>query len=177
MKKFMLIAAAMVMTLAANAQKVIYEGKAPSLKGERKINIKVDFSEMKIDKKDVADWLEARQAEQPEYNAKDELEKELKPAVNEKLVEGVNDKLKKVNAYLTTNANANYTVVVKPQQVAKKGNNVNKCLILDKSGNTVIAFELTGKGGTFGSMSNLWGDGYGDAGKELGKILLNYYKK
>ncbi len=176
MKKIISLAAALLLTLCVNAQKVIFEGKAPSLKGEKKLNLVVDFSEMTIDDKNVADWLKARQAEQPEYDAKNELENELKPSVLEHVVDGVNSKLKSAKAYVVVNAKTDYTVVVKPLQIRRKGTNVNKCSVVDKNGNTLVVFEVKGKGGTFGSMANLWGDGYKDSGKNLGKILADYVK-
>lgn len=176
MKKIISLAAALLLTLCVNAQKVIFEGKAPSLKGEKKINLVVDFSEMTIDDKNVADWLKARQAEQPDYDAKNELENELKPSILEHVVDGVNSKLKSAKAYVAVNTKTDYTVVVKPLQIKRKGTNVNKCSVVDKNGNTLVAFEVKGKGGTFGSMANLFGDGYKDSGKNLGKILASYVK-
>ncbi len=177
MNKILSIIAVFLLTLSANAQKVIFEGQAPSLKGENKLNVEVDFSEMKIDKKNVSDWLEFRQLQQPDYDAKKELEDELKPTILEQLCYGLNSTLKRAKAYAVIGAQTNYTVVVKPMSVEKKGSNVNKCSVVDKNGTTLIVFEVKGKGGTFGSMANLFGDGYKDTGKNLGKILADYIKK
>ena len=69
MRKILLFLAAIMVTLPMGAQKIL-EGTKPSLKGVNKINLKIDFSETKIDNKSIADWLEYRQASQPKYDAK-----------------------------------------------------------------------------------------------------------
>lgn len=175
MKKMVLALASLFMVLTASAQKNV-EGSFPSLKGVKKINLVVDYSEMQIDNKTVADWLEYRQAEQPKYDANKELDSELKPTVVEKLTDEINSKLKKSGAYVVTNNSADYTLRVKPISVAKKGNNTNECAILDKEGNVLVKFEIKGSGGTFGSMANLWGDGYEDTGKKLGGVVAKCMK-
>lgn len=83
-----------MVTLTTDAQKIL-DGAIPSLKGEGKINLKIDFSETKIDNKSIADWLEYRQATQPKYDAQKELEEELKPVVQEKILKILNNKLSK----------------------------------------------------------------------------------
>ncbi len=176
MKKVLMMLAIMLVTLTANAQRII-EGTFPSLKGQTKINLVIDYSNLVIANMSIRDWLECRQAEQPDYSAVNELEKELKPTVQEKLVEQINKKLQKRNAYIVTNNSAEYTLNVAPHDVAKKGNNKNECSILDKEGKVLVKFVVSGKGGTFGSMSNLWGDGYKDSGKKLGGILADCFKK
>ena len=175
MKKTILLFAAMFFAVAMNAQQVI-EGEFPSLVGEKKINLKIDYSQIRIDNKSVDEWLEFRQAEQPEYNAKSELETELKPTVYEEISGAINDKLKKHNAYVVADG-ANYTVLVQPKDVARKGNNTNICSILDKDGNILVKFTVKGSGGHWGSMSNLWGDGYENSGKSIAKALANCFKK
>ena len=105
MRKILLFLIVIMVTLTVGAQKIL-EGTKPSLKGVNKISLKIDFSETKIDNKTVADWLEYRQASQPKYNAKNELENELKPVVQEKVIKSLNDKLSKKGAFVTLNSNA-----------------------------------------------------------------------
>ena len=151
MKKTALILMAIMVTLTTDAQKIL-DGAIPSLKGEGKINLKIDFSETKIDNKSIADWLEYRQATQPKYDAQKELEEELKPVVQEKILKILNNKL------------------------SKKGDNTNECYILDEDGNALVKFQIPGSGGHWGSMSNLWGDGYEDAAKSLASFILKCFK-
>lgn len=176
MKKIVVMMAALFVTMTASAQKLL-EGDYPSLSGQKRINLVIDYSQMKIAKMSVTDWLAYRQAEQPEYNAKDELEKELKVAVQENLVKRVNEKLVKYGAFLVTDNSAYYTLTVYPKDVAKKGNNEDDCTICDKSGKRLVSFQIKGSGGTFGSMGNLWGDGFKDSGRQLAKAMEKCFKK
>ena len=175
MKKTALILMAIMVTLTTDAQKIL-DGAIPSLKGEGKINLKIDFSETKIDNKSIADWLEYRQATQPKYDAQKELEEELKPVVQEKILKILNNKLSKKGAFVTINTNAKYTLSVKPISVSKKGDNTNECYILDEDGNALVKCQMSGSGGHWGSMSNLWGDGYEDAAKSLASFILKCFK-
>lgn len=52
MKKIALILMAIMVTLTTDAQRLL-NGTIPSLKGEGKINLKIDFSETKIDNKSI----------------------------------------------------------------------------------------------------------------------------
>lgn len=175
MRKILFLFASLFIALSAEAQKIM-EGTAPSLKGETKINLKIDFSETKIENRPIAEWLEYRQAQQPDYNAEDELEKELKPTLKEKIVKAMNKKLDKQGAYVTLNGSANYTLIVYPVSISKKGKNMNTCCILDKKGTVLVKFSVSGSGGTFGSMSNLWGDGYSDSGKSIASFVEKCFK-
>lgn len=175
MKKIALILMAIMVTLTTDAQKIL-DGSIPSLKGEGKINLKIDFSETKIDNKSIADWLEYRQATQPKYDAQKELENELKPVVQEKILKVLNNKLSKKGAFVTINTNAKYTLSVKTISVSKKGDNTNECYILDEDGNALVKFQISGSGGHWGSMSNLWGDGYEDAAKKIASFILKCFK-
>lgn len=175
MRKFLSCLAALMVALTINAQK-ISEGKIPSLKGETKINLKIDYSEMKIENKTIADWLEYRQATQPKYDAKSELENDLKPVVQEKIAKTLNDKLSKKGAFVTVNGTAKYTLLIKPISVSKKGDNTNECSILDESGNSLVKFQVSNSGGHWGSMSNLWGDGYEESAKDIASFVVKCFK-
>ena len=176
MKKTIAIMATLFVSMTVNAQKLL-QGDYPSLSGQTRINLVIDYSQMTIAKKSVADWLAFRQAEQPQYNATDELEKELKVAVQANLVKQVNDKLEKHGAFLVTDGSGNYTLTVYPKEVTRKGSNEDDCAICDKSGKCLVSFRIKGSGGIFGSMANLWGDGFKDSGKQLGMAMKKCFKK
>ena len=163
-------------SLSINAQKVT-EGIFPSLKGQSKINFIIDYSDMTIDKKSVSDWIEYRNAQQPKYDASKELDEELKPVVNEQLLKYINEKLEKHNAFLTKSQDCKYTVVAMPQNVSKKGDNITKFLLKESnSDKTVVSVEVKGSGGTFGSMCNLWSDGFKDTAKKIGSFFSKMFK-
>ena len=120
--------------------------------------------------------MEYRQASQPKYNAKNELENELKPVVQEKVIKSLNNKLSKKGAFVTLNSNAKYTLLVKPVSVSMKGDNTNDCYILDEFGNILVKFHISGSGGHWGTMSNLWGDGYEDSAKRIASFVVKCFE-
>lgn len=141
------------------------------LKGETKINVDYDWKSLTIDGKNVSDWLDFRQAEQPKWDARKELKEDLKPQIDE-MISTANKELRSRNMFLKTKCDAKYTLKLIPQNITKKGNNVIKCQLVETSKRKIVQeFTVEGKGGVFGSMGNLWGDGFRDAGKKLGKMI------
>lgn len=175
MKKILFIALLLIATLGAKAQ-IVTKGDMPSLVGERKINVVFDYSQLTINQKSTTDWLQYRQADQPDYNAESELENELKPALQTAFVEQVNKKLERFGSFLVVDKNAKYTLTVYPQDVKKNGNNTTECVMTDKDGNHVVTFTVKGNGGKFGTMANLWGDGFKSVGKKVGALLVPCFK-
>ena len=51
------------------------------LKGQHRIHWTMDWTQLTIEGMKPKEWLEFRQAEQPEYDAKYELESQLKPRI------------------------------------------------------------------------------------------------
>lgn len=175
MKRLLFIIMLLVALVGAQAQ-IVTKGDMPSLVGERKIGVVFDYSQMTINSLSVADWLDYRQTEQPAYNAEKELQNELKPSLQEAFVTAVNKKLARFSVFLVNGKNANYTLTVYPLNVRKNGNNMTECVMTDKAGNHVVTFTVEGNGGTFGTMANLWGDGYKSVGKKVGNLLVPCFK-
>lgn len=141
------------------------------LKKETKINVDYDWKSLTIEGKKVSAWLDYRQAEQPDWNARKELKDELKPQIEEMVI-AANKKLKNSNLFLKTKCVTKYTLKLIPQNITKKGYNVIKCQLIETSKNKIVQeFTIQGKGGVLGSMGNLWGDGFRDAGKQLANMI------
>jgi hypothetical protein len=175
MKKLLLLIVGLL-PMALLAQENV-SGRFPSLESGKAMNMQIDMSQMTISSQPIATWLKVRQAEQPQWDAQYEVEHELKPQVSAGLVSEANARLEKKGFVLLADSTTQYTLKVVVINVERKGNNVNSCQIIDNaSGRTLVSFTLEGKGGVFGSMSNLWGDGFRDAGKKLGKLLARYVK-
>jgi len=147
------------------------EGSFAPLKGMTAFGYAEDWSQLLINGMEVSDWLDYRQFEQPEYDAKKELETELKPSIKN-LREALNEKLGG-HIRFTPGKAQTYKLTISPLNIDKKGNMILECVFSDNSGNQVVKFYVSGRGGTFGSMSNLWGDGFGSAGRRLAKRLIN----
>lgn len=141
------------------------------LKGEQAVSYIVDWTDLKIAGFSPKNWLEIRQTEQPEYNAQYEYENQLMPRIND-FISNANDQLEKVGLFLSSEKGRKYTVYLRPQTIERKGNNSIECSFVETATGKVLAeFVVNGKGGTFGSMSNLWGDGMKSAGKKFGKTV------
>jgi len=146
-------------------------GSFDDLKSVRKLHFQEDWTQVEINGMTVDEWLDYRQATQPEWDADHEWEYELKPRAKETLMTA-NEAFERTGILLTTSATASHTLVFRPLSVDRKGNQVDECVVRDnQTGRDVVTFYVVGKGGTFGSMSNLWGDGFRSAGKRLARML------
>lgn len=144
------------------------------LKGETAMSFVVNWSQLTINGLKKNDWIERRNAEQPQYDAKSEYETELLTRIND-FVSAANEQLKKVNIFISPKAGRKYTVYLYPQNFNSKGDNSIECIIKETAtGKTMTEFVINGKGGTFGSMSNLWGDGMKSSGKKFGKLIYKH---
>lgn len=175
---FLMIAMFMLSIMAINANdNVIVQGSFEKLQGVNKFNIEIDWTNIHINGLTPGEWIRYRNAEQPAYDAEEEYQHELKPSWH-KIVESVNDKLNGKQIYVLPNSpEQEYTIIVSPHQIDKKGNLEAFCSIVNKDGEALVTFALVGKGGIFGTMSNLWGDGFKSAGKNLAETLQKYLHK
>lgn len=177
-KAFLLLAMLMLGTMATNAREnIIVDGSFAKLQHVSKFNIDIDWTNIHINGLNLSEWLKTRNNEQPEYDAESEYQHELKPRWT-KMVESANEKLSGKQIYLLPNSpEQEYTIIVSPHQIDRKGNLEAFCSIVNNDDEVVVKFVLTGKGGMFGTMGNLWGDGFESAGKNLAKILKKYLHK
>jgi len=175
MKTFFLTIIMVAASFSANAQQII-SGSFSALRDVKAINVEVDWSVVSIAGMTVPDWINLRQAEQMEYDAQKEYETELKPAANE-FVKTANERLMKQNCYLTKDASKEFTLVIRPRNIDRKGYQTLDCAIVKTAGSEpVVAFTIEGNGGRFGSMANLWGDGFKSSGKKFAKLFLSKRK-
>lgn len=157
---------------------VTVEGDLTVLKGITGMQVVEDLSKITIAGLDVDHWLTFRQTEQPDYSAKNEWEHELKPLFKTVLLPFANQRLMKQNFMLSEEIESDVYMVVQPQNIGRKGNCVINCYIRKKgSDDNLASLFVTGRGGVFGTMSNLWGDGLKDAGNAMGKFLARYLIK
>lgn len=144
------------------------------LKGETAMSYIVDWSNMTINGLKKSDWIERRNAEEPNFDAKREYETELLPRIND-FVAKANSEMEKVNLFISAKGGRKYTLYLYPQNITSKGDNAIECVIKETAtGKTMVEFVINGKGGTFGSMSNLWGDGMKNSGKKFGKFICKH---
>ncbi len=170
MKRIIISLIVAVLAIAAGAQDLSF------LKGQSVILYEFDWSRLRINNLDLENWLAYRQAEQPQYDAEREYETELKPSAM-KLIDEANAVLVKQQMMLLAKGNAQYTVRIIPISFSKNGNNTISFEFVDNStGEVVSSMLLSGSGGIFGTMGNLWGDGMKRTGKKLGKEIKKQTK-
>ena len=156
---------------------IVVEGAFMNIPRVNRFNIEIDWTNVLVNGLTPGEWIRYRNAEQPAYDAEEEYQKELKPRWMD-MVTACNEKLNKKNLFLLPEANEQeYTLIVSPQKIDRRGNLEAFCYIVNSNDKVLVKFVLTGKGGIFGTMSNLWGDGFKSAGKNLAKILDKYLIK
>lgn len=171
MKKYLMAFAALLVTLTAGAQQI--NGSLDPLKGQSRLNIVEDWSRLRICDMDRAAWIKYRNTEQPSYDAEQEFNTELQPRLRRDMLPEVNGKLNKKHLYLTQEPELKYTLVIVPLTIDKKGNQQVECILRETAtGKEIANIKINGKGGTFGTMASLWGDGFRSSGEKLGKLLL-----
>lgn len=179
MKKLIVLSLLMLVATTSFAQGlfeqdvVVVEGSFAPLMGVSKIQVEEDWEGTTIEGMSQAAWLEFRKIEQPEFNPQYELENELKPQLSIMLLPAANDKLRTIGRFLTNASESDILMTIHPVNITKKGNCYLNITIRDKmNGQQIVKFSIEGKGGIFGSMANLWSDGFKSAGKRLGKLLV-----
>ncbi len=162
----------MLSMLAMNScNKLIIKGSFAEVQRVNKFNIEMDWSKIHINGLTPYEWIRFRNAEQPIFDAEEEYQTELKPRWID-MVDACNDELNEKQVYLFPNDSRQYyKLIVTPLQIDRNGNIKALCTIKDYNSRVLVIFALTGEGGRVGSMSNLWGDGFKSAGKNLAKIL------
>ncbi len=161
-----------------SADKVTFAGDITALKGMASMQVVEDLSKITISGLDIDHWLKFRQAEQPDYNAKNEWENELRPSFRAVFVPFANEALIKVPFVLSEDIQTDTILVMEPHEVNRNGDCNIVCYVRRKgSTDNLVTFYIQSRGGVFGSMSNLWGDGLKSAGKRFGKFLVNKLKE
>ncbi|MDO4462692.1 MAG: hypothetical protein Q4C30_09440 [Bacteroidia bacterium] len=147
------------------AQKIV-SGSLSSLKGESILNVEVDYSEAMIHGMGEADFAVV---EQDWYVDK--------PEIISYIIEYMQDELgNKISVGKTSGAN--YTLVVLPQSIRRKGDTISRAILKDKDGNELCEIDkIEAEGGTFGTKLNLIKDGAKETGTVLGKYLKKQLKK
>lgn len=160
MKKFFAILMTMCIGAALHAQSMSF------LKNESKISMRLNYSEANI-----AGFTEATILSLEEDWNKDQ------PVLFAKLTDEYNDKMKK-KLPAGMFSDANYVIEVRPTDIRKNGTITFYFVILSNGGEEMYrSGNLKGKGGTFGSLLNLIGDGMRSTGEEIAKVVAKELKK
>lgn len=156
----------------------LISGTLGPLKDIHIANVIVDWSKVLIDDKTEKEWLESREQERPQYDAAEELEKELKQQVIMKFIPASNDITKNKGFKLVRNKKTSISLKIIPLKVKRNGANVCHFeFFYTDSEESFATIELKSDSGIFGSMANLWADGFRNTGVNFGGFMKKEIKK
>ena len=142
------------------AQKVT-KGSFSVLANEKTVNVKIDYTESKIDKVPFEVFLELENKWDEAYHG-----------IMSKFIIEANKNSDGIQYFMKKNEN--YQLVFKAISVSKYGSTTGNLLLLDKNENVIgVAEGFEAQGGRYGSQTNLMSD----ASEELGKIIARYINK
>jgi hypothetical protein len=156
----------------------VKEGSMNFLRGETKIKVLFDYSDLMIDGISEKDFVKARVRRfGEEWGVK--WENTTKKWFNERFLAYTNGKLAKSKLRLAEDApDANYQAIVK-YVIMDDDNDTRLVVEFTKVNSTEVLarIALYGSAGSFGSMVNLVGDALKKAGECFGKFLDKNWRK
>lgn len=157
--------------IAVSALPSFAKNKIPNLSGQTKMLVVIDTSGMTINNMSVSDWLVYRQADQPDWDARAELDKEIIPVLP-RIVFEANKWTSNRGLALTLKEETEYKLVLKIIEIDTDGDFTSEGTFYNTvTGEEIGHLTLEGEGGVFGRMGNLFGDSCENAGRRLGRIL------
>lgn len=154
------------------AQK-IKKGDLDFLKNQKEIHLVFDWSNVIIDNKTEEDFVDIKAINSREdwknewyTTIKKGFELKFKAATNGIFIETLD---MKVGDY----PNANVTALIKLQRIDSDGEVYASVIFSNNnSDEPIITVKINGDGGMWGTVENLFGDGFTKAGISLGKIIV-----
>ena len=171
MNKLVLLFLLMLMQVTAGyAQKV--SGTFTLPENERFISVSWDWSDAVIDKylneKDWASVNGEKKWETAKLEAMQLIVREMNSKMDKSRITVISPESERKTAY---------TLYICPIKYSKKGDNQSFYVLKNNStGEEIGRCRLNGDGGRIGTVANLLGDGYEEAARKMGTILVKYKK-
>lgn len=177
MKKLMLMVVSLFICGASVSAQKLTEGSLGPIYGQEVINCVFDFMQteaagMPLD--EFFEWKTAEDKKGEEFGPKFE---KAQTSCQMNFMEKANEKLKDVR--LAKKPGAEYTLTVKMLQIDKPGRE-NVCDYIftnTATGEQIAVIRMEGKGGRFGSFTNLMNDAFKDGGEQFGEFLNKQFKQ
>lgn len=148
------------------------------LKNIHRIDVEVDWSSLKIDSLSQEEWIEMRQKENPKYDAKVELEKQLKPQLISCGIPKANEQLVEYNLKFVRYQDTSISIIIIPLTINKKGKwECEFKFVKNDTKEKFARFHLSGSAHSLGSLQTKWETIYGNVGYSLGRFLKKKIKE
>ena len=147
------------------------------LKNIHRIDVVVDWSSLRIDSLSQQEWIEMRQKENPKYDAKIELEKQLKTQLLSCCIPRANEILVRENMKFVRYQDTSISLTIIPLFINKKGKWECEFRFIKNDTKEVFAqFCLKGSAGAVGSLQTKWEIVFTNVGYSLGQYLKKKLK-
>lgn len=168
MKKLFVLCSFLLVSAIGYSQKVIGTFTIPE--SEKFISLAWDWSAAVIDKKySEAEWASVVGEEYWEQ-AKTEVLKFIAREMNSKM-----DRARISVLSPDSERKTAYTLYICPDKYNKKGTNNSFYILKENStGQEIGKCMVNGDGGKIGTVANFLGDGYEEAARKIGRILMKY---
>ncbi|GEM_PF-522191 len=174
MLKFISLLLLLILGITGKAQEIV-QGSFSSLSDAHAVSVRFDFESSTVDGLPLSDFIENESFEEGD-SYKDAFAKDLREIVGD-FIEEFNDT--NCPMLLTVSDSPKILLTVSCSSISRKGNEV-KCLysFTNKDDDAVIAsISMTSKDGRVGSFTNLMGDAFEKAGKDLGCYIKKMIKQ
>ena len=147
------------------------------LKNVHRIDVEVDWSSLTIDSLSQEEWIEIRQKENPMYDARIELEKQLKTQLFSCGIPKANEQLSSYNLKFVRYQDTPISIIIIPLSINKRSKWECEFRFVNNDTKEIFAqFLLNGSTSQLGSLQIRWQAMYSDMGKSLGKYLKKKLK-
>lgn len=169
--KHLFTIALLAVSISAHSQKVI-TGSFYLPIGEKYLRLDWDFSYTIFEKKlNETEW-KATNGEKEWETAKSEAMAVILREMNGKM-----EKSRILVVAPESSVESKYTLYICPLRLNRKGDNKTRYVLKeDATGYELGICQLSGDGGSFGSLGNLLGDGYEEEARKMGKFLKSNNK-
>lgn len=172
--RFITTCIALVLSVISMEAQELVLGSFRSLAEVRVISVKWDLSKVDIEGQSIDDFIEFKSYEEgQDYH--DDFEKDIREILGD-FIDEFNDTKSPIS--LTVSSSPKVILTVQVNRISRKGNEVTCDYIFsDKAtGEILTMVAMTSKDGRIGSFTNLMGDAFEKAGKDLGKYTKKMLK-
>lgn len=172
--RFITTCIALVLSVISLRAQELVQGSFRSLAEIRVVSVKWDLSKVDIEGQTINDFIEFKSYEEGQ-DYYDDFEKDIREILGD-FIDEFNDTNGPIS--LTVSSSPKVILTIQVNRISRKGNEVTcRYIFSDKAtGEILTMVAMTSKDGRVGSFTNLMGDAFEKAGKDLGKYTKKMLK-